>query len=118
MIISHPFTYKRVENPPKTTKKTDSVAITSSELVANLESSKEDESRVTATKKRRTSLDGSAIATSVTVEKAKGHQKEKRKINTPFQRIKTDQVTFYDERLKDNTFVARVSRTQYHGISE
>jgi hypothetical protein len=73
------------------------------------QSSKVDNTHVTATKRRRTSLDGSAIATAIAVEKPKGHDKGPRKSNTPFQRIKADYITFHDDRLKDNTFVARVS---------
>ena len=35
-------------------------------------------------------------------------KKQPRKSNTPFQRIKADTVSFADERLKDNSFHARV----------
>lgn len=66
-----------------------------------------DENRLKATKKRRTSLSGDAVTTAVTLEKPKGHEKERRKSNTPFQRIKVDGINYHDERLKDNTFVAR-----------
>ncbi|KAI0807778.1 SRP40, C-terminal domain-containing protein, partial [Fomes fomentarius] len=39
---------------------------------------------------------------------------KQRKVNTPFQRIKTDKVTFVDERLKDNRFESRgASETDY-----
>lgn len=75
--------------------------------VAKMVASEADEGRITTAKKRRMSLDGTAIPTSVAIEKAKGHQKMNRKPNAPFQRIKTDQVAYHDERLKDNTFVAR-----------
>ena len=43
--------------------------------------------------------------------------KQPRKSNTPFQRIKIDGVTFADERLKDNSFAARVSSYIYIYIS-
>jgi len=68
---------------------------------------KVDETRVTATKRRRTSLDGSAVTTAIAVDKPKGHEKGRRKPNTPFQRIKAEEITFHDQRLQDNTFVAR-----------
>ena len=69
-----------------------------------------DEDRITSTKRRRTSISGTAVSTAVSIEKPKGHEKEKRKPNVPFQRINTDEVTYHDARLKDNTFAARVRR--------
>ena len=42
-------------------------------------------------------------------EKGKKNGKAPRKSNTPFQRIKVDGVTFANEKLKDNSFAARVS---------
>jgi hypothetical protein len=98
-----------IEKSKKESKKTKPVAEIISEPAPAPQSPKVDESRITTTKRRRVSLDGTAVATAITVERAKGHEKEKRKMNTPFQRIKSDQVTYHDERLKDNTFVARVS---------
>jgi len=77
--------------------------------------SKIDDARVTATKRRRTSLDGSAVATAITIDKPKGHEKERRKTNVPFQRIKAVDVTYHDDRLKDNTFVARNGAVNDYG---
>jgi len=77
--------------------------------------SKIDDARVTATKRRRTSLDGSGVATAITVDRPKGHEKERRKNNVPFQRIKADDVTYHDDRLKDNTFVARNGAVNDYG---
>lgn len=38
----------------------------------------------------------------------KSGNKKPRKSNTPFQRIKQEEVVFHDDRLKDNTYMARV----------
>jgi len=66
------------------------------------------------TKRRRTDEAGSSVATS-TIQQPKAsnpHQKgngkgQPRKLNTPFSRVKVDEVKFADERLKDNTFGSR-----------
>ena len=65
--------------------------------------------------------EGTAVVTAVVVDKddepsaqngvAKNKENKnnaKRKTNTPFQRIKADEITFADERLKDNSFAAKV----------
>ncbi|EJF66167.1 SRP40, C-terminal domain-containing protein [Dichomitus squalens] len=44
-----------------------------------------------------------------------GNGKKSRKSNTPFQRIKVDQVKFADERLKDNRFEARGAAESDYG---
>ena len=68
-----------------------------------------DDSRVKATKRRRTDEDGSGVVTAAAVEKAKGHENPKgQRPKERFQRVKADQVTYHDERLKDNTFTGRV----------
>ena len=84
---------------------------------------------VSVTKKRKTDKQGTSVATAVisnttapsgsTTLKPSGNGKgnsdgnvngkKARKSNTPFQRIKVDQITFSDERLRDNRFDARVS---------
>ena len=82
---------------------------------------------VSVTKKRRTDEEGASVPTAIHVNtvqesvKPNGAQNggknkngnEKRKMNTPFQRVKVDQITYTDERLKDNRFESRVSAT-YH----
>ncbi|GJJ12309.1 hypothetical protein Clacol_006550 [Clathrus columnatus] len=94
------------------------------------------EQNVKATKKRRLSESGQAVVTAVeedirspspnskqngksqindtsdnatpaTPVNGNGHHKKPRKSNTPFQRIKAENIVFRDERLKDNTFLAR-----------
>ena len=74
-------------------------------------------------KRRRADEDGTAVVTAVVkVQIQKGNQDPKptpngnaqgknkgpRKSNTPFQRIKADEISFVDERLKDNSFAAKV----------
>ena len=44
-------------------------------------------------------------------------KKQPRKSNTPFQRIKADTVSFADERLKDNSFHARVRCLHFYPLS-
>ena len=92
----------------KSTKNKSLIAEKINKTIAKMVSTEADETRITTAKKRRMSLNGTSIPTSVAIEKAKGHEKPTRKPNAPFQRIKADQVTYHDERLKDNTFVARV----------
>ena len=81
------------------------------------------------TKRRRTGEDGASVPTAVAVNSApaqgssedttpqpsgsgsgknKGEGKKPKKTNTPFQRVKAEQVTFADPRLKDNRFESRV----------
>lgn len=85
--------------------------------------------QVSVTKKRRTDKEGASVPTAVSVnvqnldatpassgdvngneKKRNGEGKKPRKANTPFQRVKADQVTFADPRLKDNRFESRVRR--------
>ncbi|KAI0672857.1 SRP40, C-terminal domain-containing protein, partial [Trametes maxima] len=42
-------------------------------------------------------------------QKNEKNGKKPRKSNTPFQRIKVDEVTYADERLKDNRFESRLA---------
>jgi len=65
-------------------------------------------------KRRRTDEAGSSVATSIIQQPktSNPHQKgdgkgQPRKSNTPFSRVKVDEVKFADERLKDNTFWSR-----------
>lgn len=51
----------------------------------------------------------SATVTNGDAGKEPPRKKEPRMSNTPFQRIKPDAVSFQDDRLKDNSFAARVS---------
>jgi hypothetical protein len=65
-----------------------------------------------AAKKRRANEEGTAITVAVTVKTlasdARGG-KASRTPNAPFQRVKAHAVSYYDERLKDNSFESRVS---------
>ncbi|KAI8989778.1 SRP40, C-terminal domain-containing protein, partial [Trametes punicea] len=45
----------------------------------------------------------------------KSKEKKPRKSNTPFQRVKPDEVKFADERLKDNRFEARGASASDYG---
>jgi len=74
-----------------------------------------DEDRIKSTKRRRTSISGAAISTATAIEKPKGHEKAKRKVNVPFQRIKADEVSYHDERLMDNTFAGRNGSANDYG---
>lgn len=67
-------------------------------------------------KKRRTSISGTAVVTAVTTgapvkEALKPilKSKEPRKSNAPFQRIKANVISFADDKLKDNSFDAKVT---------
>ena len=74
------------------------------------------------TKRRRTDEAGSSVPTSI-VRQPKAfnpHRKENGKgqppkTNTPFSRIKVDEVKFTDERLKDNTFESRKAAINDYG---
>ncbi|KAI0707768.1 SRP40, C-terminal domain-containing protein, partial [Earliella scabrosa] len=46
---------------------------------------------------------------------ANGEGKKPRKVNAPFQRIKPGQVSYVDERLKDNSFESRGASTNDYG---
>lgn len=74
------------------------------------------------TKKRRTDEAGSSVATSVMhqPEPTNTHQKgnskgQPRKNNTPFSRVKVDEIKFADERLKDNSFGSRKATVNDYG---
>ena len=74
------------------------------------------------TKRRRTDEAGSSVATSVIQQPqtSNPHQKgngksQPRKNNTPFSRVKVDEVKFADERLKDNTFWSRGAAVNDYG---
>lgn len=114
----------------------DSDSVTSAKSSANEASSKKakaalkpakggaSKEEVSVTKKRRTDEEGASVTTAVHINventtvkfngaqngtsKSSGDGKKPRKQNTPFQRIKAEQVTFQDERLKDNSFESRV----------
>lgn len=92
---------------------------------------------IKTTKKRRLSESGQAVITAVDEETSKtplrgsnqnetynvngnnnaimtptngnNNNKKPRKSNTPFRRVKLEEVEFHDDRLKDKTFMARVS---------
>lgn len=40
-------------------------------------------------------------------------EKKKRVANAPFRRIKVEDATYHDERMRDNSFSARVSNFAY-----
>jgi hypothetical protein len=65
-----------------------------------------------ATKKLRANEGGTAVITAtVTAKKQAGDGrggKALRTTNTPFQRVNTQGVKYYDDKLKDNTFESRV----------
>ena len=74
------------------------------------------------TKRRRTDAAGSSVATSViqqpktSIPHQKGNSKSQpRKNNTPFSRVKVDEVKFADERLKNNTFWSRGAAVNDYG---
>ena len=74
------------------------------------------------TKRRRTDEIGNSVVTSIVQQpKAsnphhKGNNKgQPRKTNTPFSRIKVDEVKFADQRLKDNTFESRKAAANDYG---
>ena len=78
--------------------------------------------RTAVTKRRRMDESGSSVPTSVLQQpKAfnphkKGNGKgQPRNSNTPFSRIKVDEVKFADERLKDNTFGSRKAAANDYG---
>lgn len=77
---------------------------------------------IVVTKKRRTNEAGSSIATSIVQQpkttnprKNANSEGQPRKPNTPFSRIKIDEVKFADERLRDNTFGSRRAATNDYG---
>lgn len=70
------------------------------------------------TKKRRTDEIGTFVVTSITQQPkpSNPHQKgNSRKVNTPFSRIKVDEIKFADERLKDNTYGSRKAANNDYG---
>jgi len=74
------------------------------------------------TKKRRTDESGGSVPTSVLKQpKAPNHHYkgkgsgQPRNSNTPFSRIKVDEIKFADERLKDNTFESRKAAVNDYG---
>lgn len=74
------------------------------------------------TKRRRTDETGSSVTTSIIQQPKtsnphrKGNgQGQPRKTNTPFSRIKVDEIKFADERLKDNTFESRKGAVNDYG---
>ncbi|KAI0664736.1 SRP40, C-terminal domain-containing protein [Cubamyces menziesii] len=105
-----------------------------SETKAKAEAGKDE---VKVTKKRRTDEDGASVPTAVTHNaresetpnksqsatpkpdgKHNGNEKngkKPRKSNTPFQRVKLEQVKFADERLKDNRFESRGASASDYG---
>lgn len=91
-------------------------------------------SEVKITKKRRLSDSGQAKITAIDEDvntpaqdskqngksqgkdtPAKSDNKKPRKSNTPFQRIKQEDVVFHDHRLKDNTYMARGGAANDYG---
>lgn len=84
-------------------------------------SQKSDGSRAVA-KRRRTDKIGNAVVTSISRQPKVFNSHEKgnsgdqpRRNNTPFTRIKVDEVKFADERLKDNTFESRKAAANDYG---
>jgi hypothetical protein len=70
------------------------------------------------TKRRRVDDIGTSVTTLITQqpEASYSHQKgNPRKVNTPFSRIKVDEVKFADERLKDNRFESRKAAGNDYG---
>jgi len=85
-------------------------------------SQKKSDGHTTASKRRRTDETGNSVTTSIIRQPKtpnshnKGNGKgQPRKISTPFSRIKTDEVKFTDERLKDNTFGSRKAAANDYG---
>jgi len=80
---------------------------------------------VVVTKKRKTLESGTSVPTAVGVTEENGQNeqngangkagKKPRKMGTPFQRIKAEEITFADNRLKDNTFAARGAGSNDYG---
>jgi len=74
------------------------------------------------TKRRKTDETGGFVATSI-IQQPKSsnpHQKgddkgQPRKTNTPFSRIKVDEIKFKDDRLKDNSFGSRKAAANDYG---
>ena len=65
---------------------------------------------------------GSSIPTSIiqqpkaaNLRQKANEQRQSRKTNTPFSRIKVDEIKFVDERLKDNTFESRKGASNDYG---
>lgn len=83
----------------------------------------ESDGSTAVSKRQRTDEAGSSIPTSIIRQpKASNpHQKgngegKPRKANTPFSRIKVDEIRFEDERLKDNTFESRKAAANDYGV--
>ena len=85
-------------------------------------SSQKSNGSTAVTKRRRTDEAGSSIATSIIQQpkpsnpyQNKNGKGQSRKTNTPFSRIKVDEIKFADERLRDNTFGSRKAATNDYG---
>lgn len=77
---------------------------------------------IAVTKRRKMDEAGSSVPASIIrqPESFKPHRKgsgkgQPQKTNTPFSRIKVDEVKFMDERLKDNTFESRKAAVNDYG---
>jgi len=77
---------------------------------------------IAVTKRRRTDETGSFVASSIVQQPktSNSHQKGKgrdqpRKLNTPFSRVKVEEIKFADESLKDNSFESRKATTNDYG---
>ncbi|KAF9780582.1 SRP40, C-terminal domain-containing protein [Thelephora terrestris] len=67
---------------------------------------------------RRVDDIGTSVTTSITQQPGASYSHQKgnpRKVNTPFSRIKVDEVKFADERLKDNRFESRKAAGNDYG---
>jgi hypothetical protein len=85
-------------------------------------SSQRSDGPTAVTKRRRTDETGRSVTTSIIQQPKtsnphrKGNgQGQPRKTNTPFSRIKVDEIKFADERLKDNTFESRKGAVNDYG---
>ena len=74
------------------------------------------------TKRRRANESGGSVTTSTILQpktpnlhKKGNTEGQPRKINTPFSRIKADEIKFADDRLKDNTFQSRKATANDYG---
>ena len=90
------------------------VKVAKAARTSEVASPQKSEEPTAVTKRRRTDEAGSSVATSIIQQPktSNPHQKgngknQPRKSNTPFSRVKVDEVKFADERLKDNTFWSR-----------